>query len=130
MTTWLNVLAIAAGGAFGAVGRYTVTVASAALPGGSTFLGTTIANLLGCAAIGALAVYVELGGAVGERLSLALRVGFLGGLTTFSTFAAESSGLALEGRWLVSGIYLAANLVIGWIVLLGAAGLMRTWMAT
>lgn len=130
MTTWLNLLAVAAGGAFGSVSRYLITLASAAVPGGASMLGTTIANVLGCAAIGALAVYVEMDGAINERMSLALRVGFLGGLTTFSTFAAESSGLAIDGRWATGGLYVAANLFIGWAVLIGAAGVMKAWMAT
>ncbi len=130
MTTWLNMLAVAAGGALGSVSRYLITLGSAAVPGGSSLLGTTIANVLGCAAIGALAVYVEFDGMINERLSLAIRVGFLGGLTTFSTFAAESSGLATDGRWAATGLYLAANLLIGWTVLMIASGAMKSWMAT
>jgi CrcB protein len=63
-----------------------------------------------------------------ERLSLALRVGFLGSLTTFSTFAAESSNLAGAGRWGASGAYVLANLVIGWFALILTAGLVKGWM--
>ncbi len=128
MTTWLNVLAVAAGGALGSVSRYLLTVAAAAIPGGSTMLGTTTANVLGCAAIGALAVYAELDQIASERTALALRVGFLGGLTTFSTFAAESTGLADEGRWAGAGFYVAANLFLGWAALVVSAAIVKGWM--
>ena len=126
----MNVIAVAAGGALGSVSRYGITLLSAAIPGGSTMLGTTIANVVGCAAIGALAVYAELDGVISERLALAIRVGFLGGLTTFSTFAAESAAMAGQQRWMGYSIYMAANLLIGWAALVGAAGLTKTWMGS
>lgn len=128
MTTWLNVAAVAAGGAFGSVARYLIAEASNAFPGGSTMLGTTVANVLGCAAIGALVVYVDIDESIGERAALALRVGFLGGLTTFSSFAAESTGLALDGRWGGASLYVAANLFLCWAALLISAGLVKGWM--
>ncbi len=128
MTTWLNVAAVAAGGAFGSVTRYLIAVASAAIPGGSTMLGTTAANVLGCAAIGALAGYAEIEEVIGERAVLAIRVGFLGGLTTFSSFAAESTNLATDGRLGGASLYVAANLFLGWAVLVASAGIMKGWM--
>jgi CrcB protein len=92
-------------------------------------LGTTIANVLGCAAIGALLAYGAVEGNLSERLALAIRVGFLGGLTTFSTFAAESAGLAGDGRWLGSGLYVAANLFIGWAALIVSSTVVKGWIA-
>ena len=130
MTTWLNLIAVAAGGAIGSVARYGITLLSTVIPGGSSMLGTTIANVVGCAAIGGLAVYVESGGLISERLALALRVGFLGGLTTFSTFAAESAALAGQERWPGYSVYVGANLLLGWAVLVAASSLMKTWMAS
>ena len=128
MTTWFNLIAVATGGALGSVARYGITLISAAIPGGSTMLGTTIANVLGCAAIGAFAEYSQIEGLVSERMRLALQVGFLGGLTTFSTFASESVALAGSGRVALSGLYVAANLFIGWAALLAAATIVKGWM--
>ena len=128
MTSWLNLAAVAAGGAGGAVSRYLITLAAAAVPGGSPLWGTAIANVLGCAAIGALAEYTLLEKVWPARASLALRVGFLGSLTTFSTFAAESTGLATSGRTVAAAIYVAANLLIGWGALATAAMLVRAWL--
>ncbi|QDT07878.1 Putative fluoride ion transporter CrcB [Rubripirellula lacrimiformis] len=119
--------AVAAGGALGSVARYLITLAAIAVPGGSSMLGTTIANVLGCALIGGLIEYTTVEGMVAERMRLALQTGFLGGLTTFSTFSAESASLGLDGRWALSGLYLSANLLLGWTALIGAAGIVRGW---
>lgn len=129
MTTWLNLAAVAAGGALGSVSRYLIALVAAAIPGGTTMLGTTVANVLGCAAIGALAEYSLVEGFVSARTRLTLQVGFLGGLTTFSTFAAESAALAANGRWTGASIYVAANLLIGWVALVIAATLVKEWLS-
>ena len=121
MTTWFNLFAVAGGGALGSVARYLITLGSASIPGGSSMLGTTIANVLGCAAIGAFSQYTLADGLVSERMRLAIQVGFLGGLTTFSTFAAESSGMASTGRLSMASLYVAANLLLGWFALAVAA---------
>ena len=125
-----NLAAIAVGGATGSLCRYGVTLAAAAIPGGSTMLGTTIVNVVGCALLGGISALGPSDSESIERLTLALRVGFLGSLTTFSTFAAESSLLAEEGRWGASGTYVLANLVIGYLALIVAAAVVRGWMQT
>lgn len=130
MTSWLNVAAVAAGGAVGAVGRYLITMVALAAPGGTTLWGTTAANLVGCGLLGGLAEYSLLDG--GWHLSrwwLACRVGFLGSLTTFSTFAAESAVAAGEARWAVAVLYVAVNLLGGWALLIGSAAAVRGWLA-
>ena len=128
MTTWLNLLAVATGGAVGSVCRYMITVASIAIPGGSTLLGTTLVNVVGCAAIGGFAEVVLVTNSVSERTQLLIRVGFLGGLTTFSTFAGESAALADEGRWFACGVYVAVNLLLGWAALVLTAMLVKGWL--
>ena len=125
MTTWFNLFAVASGGALGSVARYLITLGSAALPGGSSMLGTTIANLLGCAAIGAFSQYTLADGMISERMRLAIQVGFLGGLTTYSAFAAESSGMAASGRLSLASLYVAANLLLGWLALILAAAAVK-----
>jgi CrcB protein len=125
MTTWFNLFAVAGGGALGSVARYLITLGSASIPGGSSMLGTTIANVLGCAAIGAFSQYTLSDGLVSERMRLAIQVGFLGGLTTFSAFAAESSGMASSGRLSIASFYVAANLVLGWAALVIAAAAVK-----
>lgn len=125
MSIWFNLLAVAGGGAVGSVARYLIGLAALAVPGGTSLIGTTVANLLGCAAIGAGSEYVLMHAGMGPRLWLMIQVGFLGGLTTFSTFAAESYGLAAAGRTPLAGLYVATNLLAGWGVLIAAAAAVR-----
>ncbi|TWT82792.1 putative fluoride ion transporter CrcB [Planctomycetes bacterium CA13] len=128
MTSWLNLAAVAAGGAIGAVARYLITLAMVSIPGSSAMLGTTIANVVGCAAIGGLAEYCVASDLFSPRAVLGIRVGFLGALTTFSTFAAESMFLASEERWFAAGTYVGANLILGWGALFTAMILVKGWM--
>ncbi len=128
MTTWLNLMAVATGGAVGAVCRYLITVASLTIPGGSTLIGTTAVNVIGCAALGGFVEAVLVINSVSERSQLLIRVGFLGSLTTFSTFAGESAALAGEGRWLVFGLYFATNVFLGWTALVLTAMLVKGWL--
>ncbi len=129
MTTWFNLAAVAVGGAFGAVARHLITVAAIAIPGGSGAIGTTVANVLGCAAIGALGEYCLISEAVHYRVVLAIRVGFLGSLTTFSTFASDTIGLAALGRHMSAAGFLLVNLVVGFAALIVAAALVRIGMS-
>jgi CrcB protein len=63
-----------------------------------------------------------------HRLQLAIQVGFLGGLTTYSTFAAEKAMLVGSGRMGLASAYIAANVLLGWFVLVLAAEGVKTWM--
>lgn len=128
MVSWLNLAAIGLAGAVGSLCRYGVTLAAVAMPGGSTVYGTLVVNVLGCGLLGALTALGPVHSEAGQRLVLAIRVGFLGSLTTFSTFAAESSTLAGMGRWGASSSYTLANLVLGWAALMIAGNLVRGWM--
>ncbi len=73
--------------------------------------GTLIANLAGCFLIGLL-----LGSGHAQKsdpIRLGLGVGFLGALTTFSTFGAETMGRFSEGHWTVAITNIFANLILG-----------------
>jgi len=79
-------------------------------------LGTLLANLIGGYLIGvAVAVFDEAAGFTPE-LRLLVITGFLGGLTTYSTFSAESVALLQSGRygWAVAhtGAHLAGSVAL------------------
>ncbi|MEL6106601.1 MAG: CrcB family protein [Planctomycetota bacterium] len=128
MSSWFNLAAIAVGGATGAVCRYGVTLAAAALPGGSSALGTTAVNVLGCCLLGGLTALGDFESNFAARCVLAIRVGFLGSLTTFSTFSAESAAMASAGKWGTSTAYVLANFLLGWLALTLAAALVKGWV--
>ncbi|MEM6364358.1 MAG: CrcB family protein [Planctomycetota bacterium] len=128
MVSWFQLTAIAACGALGALCRYGLTIAVTQIPGGSSVLGTTFVNVLGCALLGAITAVGPAETEAAERLNLAIRVGFLGSLTTFSTLVAESSTLASSQRVGAASGYVLANLVIGWLVFGIASSLVKGWI--
>ncbi len=71
-------------------------------------VGTLSANLLGCLAIGFLAVAL-----VSPLWRWVVLGGFLGGFTTYSAFALFSVGLVESGRWGTLSVQLALHLVGG-----------------
>ncbi len=78
-------------------------------------LGTLAANLGGGFAIGAAIAYLGAQDELSPAWRLFIVTGFLGGLTTFSTFSAESMLMLQEGRagWalLHAGLHLVGALV-------------------
>jgi len=73
--------------------------------------GTLVANLLGGYLIGvAIAVFAG-GPGWGPEWRLLVITGFLGGLTTFSTFSAEVTGLVQQGRLLWAGAAISVHVL-------------------
>ncbi|MER6638189.1 FluC/FEX family fluoride channel [Streptomyces microflavus] len=103
--------AVAAGGALGALARYGALVLWPAADGG--FPWTVFAvNVSGCALIGVLMVLtVERGRVTHPLVRPFLGVGVLGGFTTFSTYAADVSGLLVRQELAVALAYMAATVV-------------------
>ena len=98
-------LAIAAGGALGALLRYWVSVGTHGLLGSGFPFGTLAVNALGSLAMGFLSVLFLDRAGLGPELRAAILVGLLGSFTTFSTFSLETLNL-LEGG---SRLKLVAN---------------------
>jgi CrcB protein len=125
MATLGSVIAVTSGAALGALLRWQLgerlNTLWPVLPPG-----TLAANLLGGYLVGiALALIAALPGLAPEW-RLFVVTGFLGGLTTFSTFSAEIVTQLQQGRlgWALAGI--AAHL--GGSLLATAAGMATVWL--
>ncbi len=103
-------LAIAVGGALGALLRYWVSVAAHAAWGAGFPYGTLVANALGSLVMGALSVLLLDRIPAGPELRAGLLVGVLGAFTTFSTFSLETLHLLESGARLRAFGNIALNL--------------------
>ena len=83
-------------GAAGTGARYLIALWAAQRLGTAFPYGTLIVNLAGCFAIAAL-MHAALALSWSPTLRSALTIGFLGGLTTYSSFNYETSRLFEEG---------------------------------
>lgn len=95
----MNVLFLMIGGALGALSRYGVSLLAIRWWGEAFPYGTLLVNLAGCLLIGFLAGVGEKTELITPQLRLLLLTGFLGSLTTFSSYALESVLAAEEGLY-------------------------------
>jgi fluoride exporter len=106
-------IAVAIGGMFGSVLRYWVSWGLEHRFGGFLPWGTLLVNVGGCFAIGVLWAFTQRTNAISPIWELALRAGFLGGLTTFSSFGLEVIKLGQSDRWQSAVVIVVANVVLG-----------------
>ena len=97
----LQVVAITLGASVGALSRWQLSLwlnqGHAVLP-----WGTLAANWAGAWLVGVAVVFFQSQTQLDPAWRLAIVTGFLGGLTTFSTFSAEVVSMLQHGRYLVA----------------------------
>lgn len=113
----LPVIAICIGASLGALSRWGLALWLGA--GGLMPWGTLAANLIGGYLVGVAVACFSLMPDIDPMWRLALITGFLGGLTTFSSFSAEVTTMLMEGRPGVAAItavsHLAGSLMLTWL---------------
>lgn len=114
-------------GAAGTGTRYLIAVWTAQRFGSAFPFGTLIVNLAGCFAIAAL-MHAGLALAWPATTRAAIAIGFIGGLTTYSSFNYETMRLFEEGASATAALNLALTLLggftAGWLGLLVARGVL------
>jgi CrcB protein len=81
-------------------------------------MGTLVVNLLGMFFVGLFSVWFVEKNLVQTPYREMVLVGFLGGLTTFSTFGNESYSLLHQNKYPELFFYLGGNLLLGFALLL------------
>ena len=105
-----NVLAICSGASLGALLRWQLGLWLS--PHGQLAWGTLAANALGGYGIGLAIAWLNSAPHLDPVWRLAIITGFLGGLTTFSSFSAEVVTLLQEQRWLAALGWVGINLLL------------------
>jgi len=119
--TLQNLLLMAGAGALGALCRYGLSGAVQRLAGDRFPAGTLVVNLLGCLLFGLVWGWLENRAGFGPQTRLVVLTGFLGALTTFSTYAFETAALLQGGQLAGALVNVAVQTVLG--VLLVLAGM-------
>jgi CrcB protein len=107
-----SIVAVACGGALGAVARFITVVISQYMFGERFPIGTLFVNCFGSFLIGLFMSLCMDRLADVEYWRLFVVVGFLGAYTTFSSFAWDTLVLYTNGQWLAASINILLNNVI------------------
>ena len=105
-----TVLAVGIGGFFGAISRYLLATWVQKLSSSFFPIGTLSVNVIGSFLIGLLYLYFS--HTINPTLKAMLITGFLGALTTFSTFSLETLLLLQEGLYLKAGLNILLNITL------------------
>ena len=106
------VFLIALFGALGCLTRYVLSGWVYNLLGRSFPYGTFAVNIVGAFLIGLIMEFSMRSTLVSPSLRIGLTIGFLGGLTTFSTFSYETFRLLEDGELLIAATNVLVSVVI------------------
>jgi CrcB protein len=118
-------LAIAIGGILGCWARYAMTNFIQAVYGRDFPYATLSINVLGSFLMGFFFIETLERLTISPYFRIGILTGFLGGFTTFSTFAMETFLLVEQGERGKSILYVALSLVLGFLAAFGGAYIAR-----
>ena len=119
-----QLLAIGLGGFVGAITRYSIHTWALRL--GTFPYGTLIVNVAGCFLLGAIYTFARERDDLSVNVQSFLTFGFLGSLTTFSTFSGETAELLRQDHLFQALANIALNLFLGLVAVgMGRALVLR-----
>lgn len=125
-STLLSYAAVGIGAALGGMCRYAVQIFFVARFGPGLPLGTFFINVSGSFLIGLISELAQTRVVTMDPLvRIGITAGFLGGYTTFSTFAFETRTLAGEREWALSLGYALTSVVLGVAICYGGIAVAR-----
>ena len=116
----MGLLAVASGGAVGAVARYLLSGWIQEATGDFFPWGTLAVNVAGSLVLGFAVVWLTATVASTEMRQL-VTIGILGSFTTFSTFSFETAAMLRDGEWMRAGGYAAGSLAMGLAAVIAGA---------
>ena len=132
-----EMMLVAVGGSLGALTRYGTGLAAARWLGTGFPWGTLVVNVAGCFVMGlVMSVILDLEAHLPEAITPAIKaqlafwqrgvaIGFLGGLTTFSSFGADTIRELEGGRFGLGLANIAANVVLSLAAVWAGMALMQ-----
>ena len=108
----MNIVFVGLGGFIGASTRYLISLYASKLFTSKIPIGTLSVNILGSLIIGIVMELTLKTSLISPHMKLFLTTGFLGGLTTFSTFSYETMELIEKGELLLAIFNIALNLLL------------------
>ena len=121
-----TVMAIALGGALGAVARHFISHWSVVALGNGFPWGTLTVNVVGCFALGVVVEVMALVWSPAAEWRAFLTVGVLGAFTTFSAFALDISILHERGEMLQAILYVTVSVAGSIAAIFAGMSLTRT----
>ncbi len=108
-----DIISVAIGGSLGALSRFGIGKIIEESIGLTPTWSVVFANLIGCFLFGMLFEITLKNGFVGNGYRPFLLTGFLGSLTTFSTFTHHSFSMMRAGDWISAGANIAFQVMAG-----------------
>ena len=121
----LKIVLLMLAGGTGTVARYFLSSAVQRITTSPFHWGTLGVNVLGSLVFGAIWAVTETRVDLSDQVRLLLLIGFMGGFTTFSSFAFETTQLMNNSGWLVAAGNIALQNVLGIAAVLGGIALGR-----
>ena len=123
----MNWIAIAIGGAIGAVSRYGIAQIVILINGANAApFATIMVNVIGSGLMGVIYGYLSTGGMLAETVRVFIMIGFLGALTTFSTFSMDIMAAIDRGQVVYAMLYAAVSVAGSILAFILAVLMMRS----